>query len=73
MILETQEGNFRRNRHGFVLMPKDQDESGGDMSEEEKTADEQGRRRVEDESDKWRDVAEEEKQVDTEISNGTSR
>ena len=35
------------------------------MSEEEETADEQDRRRVEDESDKLRDVAEEEKQVDT--------
>ena len=39
------------------------------MSEEEETADEQGRQTVEDESDKLRDVAEEEKQVDTEISN----
>ena len=68
-VVETQEGNFRRNRRGLVLMPKDQDERGGDMSEEEETADEQGRRRVEDESDKLRDVAEEEKQVDTEISN----
>lgn len=38
------------------------------MSEEE-TADEQGKRRVEDESDKWRDVSEEKKQVDTEIGN----
>ena len=68
-VVETQEGNFRRNRRGLVLMPKDQDERGGDMSEEEETADEQGRRRVEDESDKLRDVAEEDKQVDTEISN----
>ena len=48
-VVETQEGNFRRNRRGLVLMPKDQDERGGDMSEEEETADEQGRRRVEDE------------------------
>eukprot|EP00731_Ephydatia_muelleri_P034154 Em0049g1a len=68
-VVETQEGNFRQNRRGLVLMPKDRDERGGDMSEEEETADEQGRRRVEDESDKLRDVAEEDKQVDTEISN----
>ena len=45
--------------------PLDQDERGGKVSEEEETADEQGKRRVEDE----RDVAEEEKQVDTDISN----
>ena len=64
-VVETQEGNFRRNRRALVLMPKDQDERGGEMSEEEETADEQGKRRVEDE----RDVAEEEKQVDTDISN----
>ena len=25
-VVETQEGNFRRNRRGLVLMPKDQDE-----------------------------------------------
>ena len=62
---ETQEGNFRRNRRALVLMPKDQDERGGEISEEEETADEQGKRRVEDK----RAVAEEEKQVDTEISN----
>eukprot|EP00731_Ephydatia_muelleri_P000810 Em0001g810a len=68
-VVETHEGNFRRNRRRLVLMPKDQDERGGDMSEEEETADEQGRRRVEDESDKLRDVAEEDKQMDTEISN----
>ena len=30
-VVETQEGNFRRNRRGLVLMPKDQDERGGDM------------------------------------------
>ena len=67
-MVETQDGNFRRNRRALVLMPKDQDER-GDMSEEEETTDEQAKRRVEDESDKLRDVSEEEKQVDPEISN----
>ena len=60
LVVETQEGNFRRNRRALVLISKDQDERGGKMSEEEETADEQGKRRVEDESDKLRDVAEEE-------------
>ena len=64
-VVETQDGNFRRNRRAFVLMPKDQDER-GEMSEEEETADEQGKRSVENESDKLRDVSEE---TDTEISN----
>ena len=68
-VVETQEGNFRQNGRALVLMPKDQDERGGEMSEEEETADEQGKRRVEDESDKLKDVAEKENLVATEISN----
>ena len=39
-VVETQEGNFRRNRRALVLMPKDQDQRGGEMSEEEGTANE---------------------------------
>ena len=61
-VVETQERNFRRNRRALVLMPKDQDQRGGEISEEEETADEQGKRRVEDE----RAVAEEEKQPQNE-------
>ena len=66
--VETQEENFRRNRHGLVLMPQDQDGGGGDMSVDEETADELGRQGVEDERDKLRDAAEGDKQVDTELN-----
>ena len=67
-VVETQEENFRRNRHGLVLMPKDQDGGGGDMSVDEETADELGRQGVEDERDKLRDAAVGDKQVDTELN-----
>ena len=67
-VVETQEGNFSRNRCGLDLMPKDQDGGGGDMSVEEETADELGRQGMEDERDKLRDAGEGDKQVDTELN-----